>query len=83
VKPVCYTKIILELLLTYRISLHLLVAVQRQCEVGLWVEDEDEAELVVVEHLHQFIRVYQLVLSEVLVQLAVRLSHFHSPIADM
>jgi hypothetical protein len=76
-------KMIHEFSLTYRISLHLLVAVQRQCEVGLWVEDEDEAELVVVEPLHRSTRVYQPVHSEVLVQLAVRLSHFHSLIADM
>jgi hypothetical protein len=83
VKPVCYTQIIHESLLTYRTSLHLPVAAQRQREVGLWVEDEDEAELGVVEPLHQFIRVYQPVHSEVLVQLAVRIYHFHSLIADM
>ena len=83
-KPVCYTMTIHDVLLTYRTSLHLLVAVQRQCEVGLWVEDEDEAELGVVEPLRQFIRVYQLVHSEVLVQLAV--SSCPSPVmaqADM
>jgi hypothetical protein len=83
VKPVCYTTIKSEVSLTYRISLHLPVAVQRRCEVGLWVEDEDEAELGVVEPLHQSTQVYQLVLSEVLVQQAVRLSHSHSPIANM
>ena len=78
VKPVCYATIIHDILLTVRIYLHhLLVAAQRQCEVGLWVEDEDEAELVGVELLRQCIRVYQLVLSEVLVQLAVRLPRFH------
>jgi hypothetical protein len=80
VKPVCYTKIIRELLLTSRTSLHLLVAAQRRC--GVELEAEDEAELGVVEPLHQFIRVYQPVRSEVLVQLAVSLSHSHSPIAD-
>jgi len=75
VKPVCYTTIKHGFSLTYRTSLHLPVAAQRQCEVGLGVEDE--AELGVVEPLRQFIRVYQLVLSEVLVQLAVRLPRFH------
>ena len=83
VKPVCYTKIIHELSLTYRISLHLLVAVQRLCEVELWVEDEDEAELGVVEPLHQFIRVYQPVHSEVLGQQPVCLYQFHSLVADV
>ena len=80
-KPVCYTKIIHELSLIYRTSLHLPVVAQRQSEVEL--EVEDGAELGVVEPLHQFIRVYQPVLSEVLVQLAVRVFHFHSLIADM
>jgi hypothetical protein len=81
VKPVCYTTIKQEFSLIYRTSLHLLVAAQRPC--GVELEAEDEAELGVVEPLHQFIRVYQPVLSEVLVQLAVRIYHSHSPIADM
>ena len=73
-KPVCLNlfHMVQDLWLTHRISLHLPVAAQRLCEAEL--EVEDEAELVVVERLRQSIRVYQLVLLEVLVQLAVRLS---------
>jgi hypothetical protein len=67
--------------LTYRISLHLLVAARRQSEVEL--EVEDEAELVVVELLRQFTRVYQPVLSVDLVQLAVRSFRFTLLLPDM
>jgi hypothetical protein len=66
-------KMIHEFSLTYRTSLLLPVVAQRLC--GVELEVEDGAELGVVEPLHQFIRVYQPVLSEVLVQPAVRLSH--------
>lgn len=73
-KPVCLYlfNLVQDLWLTHRISLHLPVAARRQCEVEL--EVEVEAELAAVERLRQSIRVYQLVLLEVLVQLAVRLS---------
>ena len=47
------------------------------------LEAEDEAELEVVEPLHLFIQVYRPVLLEVLVQLAVRLSHITLIVADM